>query len=290
MNANGSSVPNGLQASGLLSLSANLSMHEVIARLSSSPLIEGLLMVGSAAADQLLPESDYDLVIILSPDAPKLQYGISHIDHRLTDLMFFSRGEVEEFLGLSSPVSADARLGGLIRWLERGRIISDCFGLLARAQEKAQEANWLLGPGDLEAYQVWNSINFNLRHNKRMLRSGDPIYHRALIVRMLYCLHDVLMGYFRVRGLANQGEKHAIRYLEEHDPAFLALFEAAVSEPVMAQKLALYEELAAMALAPIGGLWESEVTVMNAASGDDWQAELSEAMAFWRGLFDDRPA
>ena len=280
----GPPFPDRARPSAALSLSTDLSFRQVTTMLSSSPLIEGVLLVGSAATNRLSPESDYDLVVILSPDAPHVQYGITYVDHRLTDLMFFSRNEVQEFLGLESPVSADARLGALVLWLEQGDIVIDRFGLLTRAQEKAREATWLLGPEDLEAYRAWNSINFNLRHNRRMLRSDDPIYHRALAVRMLYCVHDVLMGWFRVRGLPNRGEKHAIRHLEEHDPAFLRLFEATVGEPVTEQKVALYEKLAAMALAPFGGLWEGEVTVMNAADGADWEAELSDFVTFWQGI------
>ena len=93
-----------------------------------------------------------------------------------------------------------------------------------------------------------------------MLTSDDSDYATALDLRLLYGLDDVFTGYFAIRYVRWEGEKAAIRYLRERDPAFLKLFKRCLAEQDRDAKFALYEQLCQEATTPAGGLWPEEPT------------------------------
>lgn len=100
---------------------------------------------------------------------------------------------------------------------------------------------------------------------------------------------EVVAHYFTVRGLPWRGEKPAIRHLAAHDPGFLDRLRRCLAEPDR-RKVHHYEELARLALAPVGGLWPVGTTVV--APGAGWGAgpgaspggTAADALAFWDSL------
>ena len=72
------------------------------------------------------------------------------------------------------------------------------------------------------------------------------------------------------------GDKVAIRYLSEYDPEFLRAFHEFIqSGQNRLEKFEAYEKAAAMATAPMGGIWPEDATVMNLADASDiWQRLL----------------
>ena len=121
-----------------------------------------------------------------------------------------------------------------------------------------------------------------------MLASNDHDYAAALDARLLYSLIDAFSGYFATRGLPWQGEKASVRYLREHDPAFLALFQQALSEPDRHAKFALYEQLCERAAAPAGDLWPDGATSAHLRDPTAASPEIhAKATAFIASLFED---
>ena len=268
-----------------LSSTNNLSLVEVISRLSGHERVAGIMTIGSVNTGDLCPASDYDLLIVLFHAPDNMRHGVTHVDHRLTDLLFFVRAEVEQVLALERPVEAEARIGNLIHWLQIGHIAFDRNGQLEMAQQKARQGGWRLPPGAAECGRSWYRINFNVAHNRIMLASDDPVYRQALAVRLLYGLAEVFFGYLRVRGVLWDGEKAAIHYLSANDPDFLALFCSCLAESDPARKLQIYEELAAWAIAPVGGLWGPDITVIPLEAEDARSPEAYEdALDFWEQL------
>jgi hypothetical protein len=139
-----------------------------------------------------------------------------------------------------------------------------------------------------DIYAYWWKINYNLRQTRRMLASDDPVYLMAVDIRLLYSLPEVFVGYARARRMPWRGEKELIRYLQQHDQAFLNLFRLSIAETDRAHKVALYEQAAALALAPVGGLWSPEATGVQIRTDPAFQpTQIERALAFWQSLVGD---
>ena len=48
--------------------------------------------------------------------------ALTWIDHRLTDVIFATRQQIEEILALDAPTSSEEWPGRIIQWLQTGRI------------------------------------------------------------------------------------------------------------------------------------------------------------------------
>src|SRR5688572_22768349 len=222
-----------------------LTLDQVVAALARSPLIDAVVLIGSAT-ERLRPESDLDLIVVLDAAAPPLGVGLTHVDGRLADVLFVRSDALAALAeALRSGVPLAPEPAALAAWLARGRVRHDRTGLAATAADLARGHTAPMQPPTLaDRYALWFSVNFNVLHTERMLSSADPLYHEAIDVRFLYQLLDLFSGYFRVRGLAAGGEKHALRHLAAHDPAYLALFQECLREPDHARRVSLYRELA----------------------------------------------
>lgn len=207
------------------------------------------------------------------------------MDGRLTDVVIAKVSDIDQVLALDAPITVESWIGVLVRWLQQGQIRWDRDGRLSRAQQKAQEETWLLPASPHDLYQAWFRINYNLQQNKRLVASDDPVYRMALDLRLLYSLFEVWLNYFRFRGLFWEGEKKAIRYLQEHDPEYLEQFRQCLAEPNRVRKFQQYEALAAQATAPLGGLWPEAATAFQLPDEGDVQPEAMQGvLAFWGQL------
>jgi predicted nucleotidyltransferase len=267
---------------------STMTLDEVIGMLASQDRVEGVLLMGSAVCGEVGPASDYDMVVVLSELPDSLHSGLVYVDGRLTDLFFVAVQDVVMLLEDPEPVAAASWPGLLVRWLTTGRIAFDRSGHLESARRAVRDAALLqpTTPGD--AYSTWYKINYDLRHNKRMLNSDDPVYLLAVDIRLLYSLADVLVGYFTLRGLLWQGEKKAIRYWSAHDPNFVALFQAYSAETDRGRKLHLYEQMAALTTEPLGGLWPANASMFRPLPGSETPShDAEQALLFWNRLFED---
>ena len=259
-----------------------MTLEEVIAKLAEREAVDGIVIIGSASENQLSPASDYDLVVVLSDMPAPLHVGLTYIDQRLTDIIFFTVAELDQVLSLAEPVDAEEWVGRLTHWLQIGRIAFDRTGRLQRAQRKVLAGQWLSQASESMIYQTWFRINYNVKHNKRMLASDDSVYQQTLDMRLLYSIAEVFSGYFDLRRLPWEGEKAAIRYLAAHAPEYLDLFQRCLAEADRVRKVQLYEQLAALTTAPVGGLWQDGTTAIQFKPGTQLQPGMIEAALHFR--------
>lgn len=266
--------------------SNTLTLEEVIARLTKSEAVEGILLIGSANEGRLTSASDYDLVVVLNAMPVPLHVGLTWINHRLTDLLFVRSGELDDITVLVEPVSAPKPMGRLIRWLQAGKILFDRSGRLQRCQSKVRIGTWTKEAGEFEVYGAWFGVNYNLTQTRRMLASDDLDYRMTAEVRMaIYGTSGLLWDYFTIRRMFWEGEKQALRYLESHDPEYYELFHQFVKAGTCEEKLRLYEQLAKRTTAPAGGLWGDNDTALMFQEGTELQPGIVEsALSFWDSL------
>ena len=72
-----------------------------------------------------------------------------------------------------------------------------------------------------------------------------------------------------------------------HDPAFLDLFQKFLIERDRPHKLALYEQLAEIAVAPVGPLWADGVTAVTFDAQTVQPKDVQAGLRFWEALISD---
>ena len=148
-----------------------------------------------------------------------------------------------------------------------------------------QTGAWLKPITEQERYTTWWDVNYDLKHIKRVLLSPDPVYLLSVDFSLLRTLSDLFRAYFCVRAIPYPGEREALRYLEVHDQPYLVLFQQCLAESERERKVHLYEQLASLTLAPVGGLWREEVTSIALDFADEFHPEtIREALSFWESL------
>ncbi len=263
---------------------ADLSLETVIARLAGRAAIEGVVLLGSTGRAAITPSSDYD-VLLVTGTSPLLWHVLTTVDGRLTEVYVVQADEIDALRAETAlPAHTDSRPALLARWLLRGRIVADRNGRLARTRGHLQTVEtgftlWTAG----ELYRYWFKINYDLRETERLLPAvDDPVRATTIDMRLLYCLPEVWVSYFRFRGLAWDGDGAAIRYLTDHDPAFLATFRACHATADRVQRLNFYRDLAAQSTAPVGGLWPAGDGGVQLAEDVAWTpAAVKAAVALW---------
>ena len=270
----------------------NLTLDEVLGRMAGHAAVDGVVVMGSASTGALNPTSDFDLFVVMSAMPEPLYMVLTRIGGRLAEVYFTTAVKIDQIQALDRPTYGDANEAVAILWLQTGQIAFDRSERLARLRRKVQADPW---PDMARAnetmtadiYAYWWKINYNLRHTRRMLASNDPVYLMAVDIRLLYSLPEVFVGYERARKLPWRGEKELIRYLQQHDQAFLDLFRGCITETDRVCKADLYERAAALALAPVGGLWSSDATAVKIEIDAIFAPEeIKQALRFWQSLLD----
>ncbi len=277
----------------IISQSNNLTLNEVIARLALHDAVDGILLMGSTGKSALSPASDYDLVVVLSslPEPIALLHTV--IDQRLAEVYFFSNNTLDQIA--DEPNSAQ---GGALpstgdrvafyTWLQTGQIAFDRNGRLARVQQHLRTSEWFKPAGDAQRYAIWFGHNYNLQHTKWIARSDDPLYQREVDIRLMFTVFFLFCDYFHIRGLPWQGSKAAMRWLEQHDPAYLTLFHAFLDATNRIDKLATYEQLVPLTLAPIGQVLTDKQSMVNFAPDTAFEPGMIErGLAFWEHLLEE---
>lgn len=267
-----------------------LTLEETIARLTSSPAVDGLLLMGTTGTGELTPASDYDLLLVLDGAPVSLRMVNTWIDRRLTEIYCTTVADLARVADNAASWPDRSVEGAMVRWLQSGRIVHDRAGHLAQARSAAQAVQTQPLATERERFGAWGQTNYDLAQTKRYLASADPIAQEAADWRMLYGISDVIAHYFTVRHLPWRGEKPAIRYLAANDPDFLALLRRCLAETDRHGKFAWYEELARLALAPVGRLWEAGTALVvpgpgfGAAEAPGALGNVEDAIAFWQAL------
>jgi len=273
-----------------ISQSNQLALGEVIARLALHDAIDGVLLMGSTGQNTVGPASDYDLVVVLSSQPEPIALLHTPIDQRLAEVYFFSTDTLDQIAdernsaqGGALPSAGDQV--ALYTWLQTGRIAFDRNGRLARVQQHLRAADWFAPASDAQRYAIWFGHNYNLQHTKWVARSADPLYQREVDIRLLFTVNFLFCDYFHIRGLPWQGSKAAMRWLEQHDPAYLTLFHSLLDATNRIDKLAIYEQLVPLTLAPVGQVLSDQQSAVNFAPDSTFEpAMIERGLAFLESL------
>lgn len=270
------------------SQSDGLTLDGVVARLARHDVVAGVVLIGTTGDPALTPASDYDLLVVLSQMPAPMYVALTTIEGRLADIIFILQTEIDALLARDDEIPQDSWEARLLHWVRTGRIVFDRLGRLQSLQQKSAALRVAALPDAGERYRTWFGINYNVQQTLRMLESADPVYQMTVDLRLLYCLSDLWVAYFRVRGMAWAGEKAAIRHLAEHNPGYLQRFQRCLAETERRSKVAQYVALAAEVLAPLGGLWPSATTAIQFHNTLPWTpGQEQAALAFWNDLLSD---
>lgn len=100
----------------------------------------------------------------------------------------------------------------------------------------------------------------------------------------MYGPPDLLYGYWEMHSLRWEGEKAAVRYLEAHDPAYLATYPRFLHQTDLPLKLALYEELAAEAMDALRAPWPQDATTVAFDGAPATSEQIETGLRVWEEL------
>lgn len=240
-------------------------LSDVLATIASHADVAGILLMGTTGSGELTPTSDYDLLLVFRDAAAAAGARIitTWIEGRLAEVYCTTETDVERIVTASEPWPDVSEAGVVLTWLRDGRVAYDADGRLQFAQERARHAPTPTLPNVAERYEAWRKINYNVAQLRRYLADDAPGAGLAVDMRLLYSVAEVNGHYFTVRQLSWRGEKPALRYWSQHDPAYLELLRDFVAATERERKVALYEQLAQAALAPAGGLVAAGATIVG---------------------------
>jgi predicted nucleotidyltransferase len=266
-------------------------LETFVRRLAMNNSVIGILLMGSTGTENLTPTSDYDVLVAFDSLPVPLRIIQTWVDGRLTEVYCTTLDALKKIVGSETPWLAESEQGVVVEWLRTYRIVHDPRGHMQALQADARAAPPPLPPNDQQVYHAWRKIGYNVAHMRRYLASTDLLTQEVVDWRMLYSLFEVLAGYFTVRRLPWRGEKAALRYLEAHDPAYLAQVRACLTEVDRARKVERYADLARLTLAPVGELWTEGTTIVALGANYGSSAEappgtVDQSLIFWQSLIE----
>jgi len=270
-------------------VSASLTFDEALAHLAASERVDGIALFGSRASDDSDPISDYDVLLLVANAPVRIFQMLTHIGGRMADVVFVEAATADRWLATPNAVSAASFEGMFLLKMQTAQIVYDASGRLRRVQHLVTRdkpnRDWFLPSVYPDVYAAWFWQNHGLYHMKRMAQSDDPTYRTAVDLMMLSSLSGVCRAYYCVRHLPWQGEKAAIRHLQQHDPEFLALLRECLAAVDRAHKLDLYEQLVSYTLAPVGTVCTPGITAVYLADPSQNIAHIETALSYWESLF-----
>jgi predicted nucleotidyltransferase len=266
------------------SLANYLTLEAALARLAAHERVDGLALFGSRAGGAALPASDHDLLILVSSLPVGIFQMLTHIEGRMTDIVFVLTAQADRLLAGAGPVATNASDGRFLLKMQTAQIVYDASGRLGRAQALARQGGWQAPSTYADRYGSWFWHNFGLYQIERMAQADDPVYHTAVDLMLCGALHDVCRAYCRLRNLPWEGEKAAVRYLQQHDPAYLGLLRECLAATERARKVQLFEQLVIETLRPAGPTWQPGCTAVILDGPDATAAQIETALNFWQSL------
>lgn len=269
-------------------VSHTLSFATVLSRLESSSLVDGIALFGSRADNRDNPVSDYDVLLLVKHMPDPIFQMFTSIDGRMVDIIFVQIDMVDRLLTSRVAVAAHSFEGLFLQKMKIAEILYDPSRHLSRAKQHVLSQ---LAAGidfqpvaESEKYAAWFWQNHSLAHIKRMMQAEDELYLTAVDMMLMGSLASICRDYCRVRDIHWKGQKHALRYLQQHDPDFLALLREAITASNRARRVTLYEQLVQRAIAPVGQLWQNGITAVYLRDTAQHPAKVAQALTFWENL------
>lgn len=243
-----------MQVKTIRPVTTDKTIDDTIKLLTKRSEVTAIVTLGTTATGQLTPDSDYDVLLVLKDHKPNFSVEISIIDGRTADILFVAAEQIT-LLTLKSVQEFSPPELSISRWLSNGKIIFDRDSKTSKAQEACRLKLSDNTPGQHFLADRAQHLNYDLRVNKTYARSTNPLYLQALRLRELHSFSNLFMGYFALRGVPWEGEKRALKHLQQSDPTFLELITSWLNETDLKQRMEIYSEVAAIVLEPAGGIW-----------------------------------
>jgi len=217
------------------------SLSNLIERLKSSPRVKGIFSIGTTAT-KMNPASDIDFVVVLDKNLEDIKSVYTMIENRFSDIFFFDIDFLNQ-LQSKDEVSGNNFDGMFSEWLASGKVEYDPDNLLLTLKNKISETPPLQKVVDSEKRDFWIKTNYNFIANSRYYNSSDELYHKALELRLLYSVIELITAYFSFRAIPWRGEKAAVKYLEQNDQEFFVIFQKYSASNILIEKMKYYGQL-----------------------------------------------
>lgn len=255
-----------------------LSLSNLIEKLKSSPRVKGVFSTGTTAT-KMNPSSDIDFVVVLDKNSEEIKSVYTMIENRFSDIFFFDTDFLNQ-LKDKNEVSGNNFEGMFSEWLKNGKIEYDPENLLSSLKSKIEKTSPIQKVADSEKRDFWVKTNYNFIANTRYYNSQDELYHKALELRLLYSVIELITAYFSFRGIPWRGEKAAVKYLEQNDTDFLSVFQEYSKGNSLEQKMKYYKELFNKIFFGDYQKWE-EGFIIPISQKNGYEKQLSD---FWESL------
>lgn len=216
-------------------------LTDVIKHLSARNEVVSLFTTGTTASG-LNPSSDIDLVVILADNQKGIRSAYTTIENRFADIFFFDTAFVKRVSEMEN-IPGNGFEGMFVTWLAKGVIEKDVSGDLAQLKTRAEKKARSFSISLEEKQESWFKINYNFIANQRYFKSEDTVYHKALEIRLMYSVVELLVAYFTLREIPWRGEKEAITYLEKNDTKTLESFTSYTKSHSLSEKFDAYKSL-----------------------------------------------
>jgi predicted nucleotidyltransferase len=265
----------------------HLTLDETVARLSASPVVDGLALFGSRPAGNITPLSDIDLLVLVRHQPARIFQLFTCIANRLADVVLVETALADQILAETAPVAAGSFESMFLCKMVHAELVYDPSGRLQQVQQwvtTQPQAAWLQPAGYAAGYGAWFWQNHALAHLQRIVESDDPAHQTEFDLMLGACLADLGRAYCTLRGLPWEGYKTAVRTWMAHDPALLERLRTCLAAPDRAQKVALYRTLVTQVLAPVGGSWPPGGTAVWLIDSSQHETQAAVALAYWEEL------
>jgi len=254
------------------------SLSNLMEKLKSSPRVKGIFSTGTTAT-KMNPSSDIDFVVVIDKNLEDIKSVYTMIENRFSDIFFFDIDFLKQ-LKDKSEVSGNNFDGIFLEWLKKGKIEYDPENLLQLLKSKIEKTSPMQKVANSEKRDFWIKTNYNFIANSRYYNSKDEFYHKALELRLLYSVIELITAYFSFRGIPWRGEKAAVKYLEQNDPDFLATFQKYSESNTLAEKMKYYEQLFDKIFFDEYQKWEKDF-IIPISNKNEYDPKLSY---FWNDL------
>ena len=262
------------------SISADLSLDQVVDRLRAHDEVVGIVLIGSTARE---PEewSDVDLVVVLDP-GPAFDLEFGTIGSRPADLVFTNLDTIRR---IADPrADLDGRMADLAHWMADGKVAFSRDQAVDRAQRAAHRRRPVRA-SDRERFFRWVELNIGLVKLDRYRAAESAEYLAALHLLLDQAFGSLPRDAVILAGNRWTGEIPALKELARSSEGVLRAIESGRSEADPARRLALYRSALERITEPVGGLWGAGET----AGGWVLAGDGSRVRSRWESLLGREP-
>jgi predicted nucleotidyltransferase len=258
-----------------------MSLADIISNLKAKEQVTAVFLTGSEANTGSTDHSDYDLVVILASNEVKIKSIYTFIDSKFADIFFFTEKDIKE-LAEETEVNPNSMNGILLNWLDKAKVEFDKTGSISELQNKIKHGHFKIVIPEDEVTSILNKVNYNFICNQRYYQSQDDLYLKALDIKLLYSVVELVTAYFTFRQMPWRGEKQAISYIEANDPAFYRQFQNFLASKDIDERMRFYGKLFNIALPESLNRWDNSIVIGEPHDGSSEGRE--RAKIFWQEL------